>query len=136
MKREHGARPGTPLAWYRWYPGDHLRVTRGWPLVARGAYRELLDAQWDAAGGVLPASPEDLRRIVGATVAEWRIAWFLCAPHFPRQGQARQNPALENLRITQEALVEKRRRAGLAGNRTRWASRATVVPLRSGLDDV
>jgi hypothetical protein len=126
-------RPGTPLAWYRWYPGDHLRVLRGWPLIARAVYRELLDAQWDL--GVLSAAPERLRAIVGASEAEWRIAWSWCRRHFPRAGTGRRNPALEALRATQVALVEHRRRAGQAGNDKRWGSRATVVPLRPGRDD-
>jgi hypothetical protein len=131
----HGADPArsTPLAWYRWYPGDHLRVLRGWPLVARAAYHELLDAQWDL--GVLPAQPARLREIIGATAAEWAIAWKYCATQFPRTGATRQNPALEALRATQVALVERCRRAGRTGSTVRWGARARVVPLHPEVDD-
>jgi hypothetical protein len=120
-----GPRSRSPLAWYRWYPGDHLRVTRGWPLLARAVYRELLDAQWDL--GILPAAPRRLRDLVaGITPAEWKAAWGQIAGQFPRCGHGRQNPALETLRSVQVALVEKRRRAGIAGNRVRWGHLSLV----------
>lgn len=53
-----------------WYPRDFASATRTWPLVARGAFRELLDAQWDMGGsqaGLLPADPEELRELARAT---------------------------------------------------------------------
>ena len=56
-----------------WFPRDFASATRGWPLIARGIYRELLDAQWDM--GALPNDEMILRRIVGATEAEWKLAW-------------------------------------------------------------
>jgi hypothetical protein len=123
----------TPLAWYRWYPGDFLRVVRGWPFVARGVFRELLDAQWDL--GELPTAPGRLRDLVGLSAAEWTLAWKFCAPHFPRSATGRRNPKLEDLRAMQVALVERCHRAGRAGARARWGTRATVVPLRPGVDD-
>jgi hypothetical protein len=127
-----GART-TPLAWYKWFPGDYLRLTRGWPLAARAVYRELLDAEWDLQ--ILPASPRRLRDTVGATVAEWRVAWPFCEQHFPLDGPGRRNPALERLRATQVALVEQCRRGAQRANRARWGHRPTVVPLRPGGDD-
>jgi len=122
----HTLRGVSPLSWYRYYPGDHLRIMRGWPLVARAVYRELLDAQWDL--GVLPAAPERLRElIVGITAAEWRAVWPRIAGQFPLCGEGRQNPALETLRNVQVALVENRRRAGMAGNRARWGHLSVVA---------
>jgi len=56
-----------------WFPRDFLAATRGWPLIARAIYRELLDAQWDQGG--LPTDPAELRALVGATPAEWRAGW-------------------------------------------------------------
>ena len=76
----------TPLAWYKWFPGDHLRLLRGWPLIARAVCRELFDAQWGL--GVLPTRPQQLREIVGATVGEWRIAWSFCARSSARRRRA------------------------------------------------
>lgn len=55
-----------------WFPRDFASSTRGWPLVARAIYRELLDAQWDAGGssvGTLPADEQLLRAIAGASPA-------------------------------------------------------------------
>jgi hypothetical protein len=129
-----GTRLTTPLAWSRYYPGDHLRLVRGWPLIARAVYRELLDAQWDLE--VLPAAPQRLREIVGASAEQWRIAWSFCARHFPRDSVDRRNPELERLRAIQIGLVERCRRAARLANRARWGHRPTVVPLRpGGVDD-
>jgi uncharacterized protein YdaU (DUF1376 family) len=90
-----------------WYPADFASSTRTWPLVARGAYRELLDAQWEVGAGlepgVLPADPRQLRALVRATAAEWRVAWQWVEPKFPLiSNGGRQNRRLEEHR--QEAL--------------------------------
>jgi hypothetical protein len=117
------------LAWYRWYIGDHLRVTRGWPLVARAVYHDLLDAQWDR--GSLPAAPEQLRELVaGCTRAEWKLAWPYIEAEFPLHEHGRQNPPLAAQRTAQMTLAERCRRGGLEGSRLRWGRPATVVPLR------
>src|SRR5262249_42355799 len=129
---EQPTTPSTPLAWYRWYPGDFLRVVRGWPTVARAVYRELLDAQWDL--GQLPVSPAELRKLIGVTADEWKVAWSFGAPHFPRSGTGRRNPRLEELRALQVELVERCRRTGQQGNRVRWGKGATVVPFPGGSD--
>src|SRR5438132_12861042 len=89
------ARRDGVLAWYRCYPGDHLRQTRGWSLVARAIYRELLDAQWDT--GSLPADPEQLRAMVRATEEEWRTGWPSVQALFPVRRGRRQNRELERL---------------------------------------
>jgi uncharacterized protein YdaU (DUF1376 family) len=83
-----------------WFPRDFASSTRGWPLVARGVYRELLDAQWDASDGTLPDDEEVLRSIAGATPAEWKLAWRYVEPKFPRVEGGRRNARLQAHRDT------------------------------------
>jgi len=80
-----------------WYPRDFASATRGWPLVARGVYRELLDGQWDL-DGLLPDNEEVLRAMAGATPAEWKIAWPYVGPKFPIVPGGRRNARLEEHR--------------------------------------
>jgi uncharacterized protein YdaU (DUF1376 family) len=112
---------GNALAWYRWFPGDHLRVTRGWPLAARGIYRELLDAQWDA--GALPEDVETLRAIAGATPEEWHTGWPLVEPQFPVRRGRRRHLALEQLRVEATARLERHRAASQHAHAARWRRR-------------
>lgn len=48
----------------------------GLPLHARGLYREMLSQAW-RRGAQLPNDHEQIRRFVGATTKEWRLAWPL-----------------------------------------------------------
>ena len=116
---------GTPPQFPRmpWYPRDFASATRGWPLAARAVYRELLDAQWDAGGlepGLLPDDETVLRGIAAATPAEWRVAWRLVEPKFPRVEGGRRNERLEHHR--QEAVREylNRRKGAVSTNAKRW----------------
>lgn len=106
------------LFFYPWCPADFLSATRGWPLVARGAYRELLDAQWDR--GALPEKPDACRLLIGATPKEWRTAWPFVEPKFPVVDGVRRNPELEATRAEAHARRERRQAAGRKGNATRW----------------
>ena len=95
-----------------WYPRDFASSTRGWPLVARGAYRELLDVQWDM--GSLPGTSADLRVVAMATPPEWRIAWKFLESKFPIGPDGRRrNARLENHRAKALQIL-KRQRAGAA----------------------
>lgn len=121
MKRDSG------LFWYRWIPGDYLRVTRGWPPIARLVYRDLLDAQWDL--GELPAGPERLHELVnGLTDDDWRTAWPIVEPHFPREGAGRQNFGLEVQRAEIQQMIEARRKGAEATNEKRWGK---VFPFKA-----
>ena len=98
-----------------WYPRDFASATRGWPLVARGAYRELLDAQWDM--GSLPEDSRELRLIVAATPKEWGVCWRLIeskVPVFP-DGR-RRNPRLEAHRVKAVELITKQRKGAASTN--------------------
>jgi uncharacterized protein YdaU (DUF1376 family) len=97
--------PGFP--WMKWFPRDFFASTRGWPLIARAVYRELLDAQWDM-GGLLPADEEQLREIARATPAEWRTAWKHVVPKFPEVDGGRRNARLEQHREKSHAEYKAR----------------------------
>jgi len=102
-----------------WYPRDFASATHGWPLIARGAYRELLDSQWDM--GSLSADQLDLRALVGCTPAEWRIAWPLIEPKFPIDADGRRrNPRLESHRAKALQTLLRQRDGAAATNATRW----------------
>jgi len=115
---EHERAP--QMAKMPWYPRDFASATRGWPLVARGAYRELLDAQWDM--GDLPDDHRELRSIAIATPAEWRISWPFIAPKFPTGADGRRrNPRLEIHRRKAIELFKSQSAGGRAGNLSRWS---------------
>lgn len=115
------------MPWLPWYPSDFAGATRDWPLVARGIYRELLDAQWDL--GSIPADQARLQEMVRATTGEWRRAWPYVQPKFELSDDGRlRNEHLEDLRKRQIGLHERRSAGAAMTNKKRWGE--TVVPLR------
>ena len=116
-----------------WFPRDFASSTRGWPLVAKGAYRELLDVQWDM--GSLPAEPRHLRRICGASESEWRRVWPLLGPKLPIAQDSDGNPTefrlnlkLELHRADSVSLYEKRKKSSQLANAARWQSDPPRMP--------
>jgi uncharacterized protein YdaU (DUF1376 family) len=88
-----------------WYPASFMSSTRGWSVTARGIYRELLDCQWEMAG--IAADPAELRRLIGATPAEWKN-WPLVEVKFPICPDGlRRNPTLEKHRQRSAERSEK-----------------------------
>ncbi len=117
-----------------WYPRDFASSTRGWPLIARGIYRELLDAQWDL--GSLPVDPKRLQAIAGASDEEWRIAWPEIESKFPLVEASRQNPKLEEHRSKSHELYEKRAQGARTANAQRDGVRDGVRDaVRPGVRD-
>ena len=110
------------LAWFPVFTGEMLSETRGWPLLARGAYYELLAAQWDL--GVLPRDEAELRSHIRATSTEWRVAWRRLEGKFPTVGGGRQNAALEARRQRAHKLRDRQRAAAERTNASRWGNRA------------
>ena len=111
-----------------WYPSDFHGATRGWPLVARAIYRELLDAEWDL--GDLPNDEDILRRIADTTRAEWRVGWPLVSQKFVLT----EGGKLRNLRLQQHREIAinlwQRRSAGAEKtNRSRYGHGTRVVAL-------
>src|SRR5439155_20433175 len=110
--------PADRLPWLPIFTGDMLSETRGWPLLARGAYYELLAAQWDL--GVLPRDAAELRALIRATSTEWRLAWRRIEAKFPTVAGGRQNAALEARRQRAHKRREGQRAAAERTNATRW----------------
>lgn len=90
-------------------------------MAARGAYRELLDAQWDL--GYLPKDPAELKMLSGATAAEWRISWPLLEPKFViGDDDKRRNMRLELHRRKSIKQYKGQSAGGKEGNRKRWGT--------------
>lgn len=105
---------GNALAMLPWFPRDFIASTRGWPLLHRGVYRELLDAQWEL--GSLPDDVEELARICGASPEEFKIAWTRVSAKFvPADGGGLINVRLEEHRAKALNIREKRAASGRAG---------------------
>jgi hypothetical protein len=101
-----------------WFPRDFMAATRGWRLVPRAIYRELLDVQWEQSG--LPADPCALRSLVGATPAEWRSGWPQVEPKFPVGADGlRRNRRLEEHRKKSIQIAQKRAESGRLGGRAK-----------------
>jgi uncharacterized protein YdaU (DUF1376 family) len=102
-----GSAPWERLPFLPLFTGEFLSTTRGWSCSARGAYLELLTAQWDL--GLLPRDPRRLRLLARATGAEWRSVWPIIEMMFPVRKGGRQNSALEAHRQKACRLREQRR---------------------------
>jgi uncharacterized protein YdaU (DUF1376 family) len=115
-----------------WFPGAFSGATRGWPLIATGAYRALLDCQWDL--GSLPVSEKELRLLAGATAREWRIAWPYLEQKFPVDADdRRRNARLEQNRREALKLRDKHRRGAAVTNAQRALSGALSETLNETL---
>lgn len=110
---------GPRMPWVPWRIDDHLAITRGWPVVADGIYRRLLDVLW--LDGSLPADESDLRAISGASRAEFQRGskYFLHLIPVGDDGR-RRNPDIAAQR--EDALqryLQRNQRARDAANK-RW----------------
>jgi len=104
-----------------WFPRDFLAATRGWRLIPRAIYRELLDAQWEQGG--LPTDPGALRSLIGATPAEWRSGWAQVEPKFPIGADGlRRNRRLEQHREKAMQIAQRRAESGRLGGKAKAAS--------------
>src|SRR5690349_7367817 len=102
------------LPWFRFYVPDYGRLTRRWPVAARGAYSDLACVQWDEGG--LPVDAADIREIVHhCSDADWAIIWPILDAAFPIVGDVRKNLALDEVRTEQINDHEKKSAAGKAG---------------------
>jgi uncharacterized protein YdaU (DUF1376 family) len=111
------------LSFMPWFPRDFLAATRGWSVTETGVYRALLDAQWET--GDLPEDPAELRRLIGATVKEWRAGWARCELKFPIVTPGRRrNDRLEEHRQKSFRLTEMRRNGARSTNAKRWGGRS------------
>lgn len=100
---------------YLWYPRDWRASRRvaAMTFPERGLYRECLDLAWDENG--LPNDPEAIRKLTGASRAEWRKFWPAVRQMFVKGEDNRlRNPRQEKERAKQQANRENGRSGGLA----------------------
>jgi uncharacterized protein YdaU (DUF1376 family) len=101
------------------FPETFFSTTRGMSVTERGIFQQLLDAQWMKFG--LPSDPADLKKLLGATSAEWK-SWPQVAPHFPISNNdgLRHNLKLEADRAVAIEKYKAKRRAADTTNEKRW----------------
>jgi uncharacterized protein YdaU (DUF1376 family) len=112
------AAPTSRLLFFSVFVGTWLAEVQGWPFEAKGAYHLLRVAQWTMIS--LPADPNALRKLIGASRSQWKIAWPYVAPKFPLHGKGRQNAELEQHRCYALQRLERCRAGANATNRRRY----------------
>lgn len=113
--------PTKALPMLPWFPAAFMSSTRGWTVLARGIYRELLDCQWEM--GSLPANTAALQRLIGASAKEWR-SWSVLETKFPVGPDGlRRNLTLEKHRSKSLELNARHRRGAETTNAKRWGPR-------------
>jgi hypothetical protein len=105
-----------------WFPEWFYSFTRGWSVTERGIFQQLLDVQWIHLW--LPSNPADLKKLLGATSAEWK-SWPKVAPHFPicSSDGRRRNLKLEADRDFSIKKYEAHQRGAKKTNEKRWGTR-------------
>ena len=105
-----------------WFPRDFMASTRGWPILSRAIYRELLDCQWEQGG--LSTDTAELRKLIDVTAVEWRAGWPRVAPKFVKGADGLlRNPRLEEHRQKAIDIARKRAHVGRQGGRVSAARR-------------
>lgn len=104
---------GKSLAMMPWFPRDFIAATRHLALAERGAYRELLDYQWEM--GVLPKDPARLARLLAVTVEEFAPIWSAISDKFEELNGGLANKRLEEHR---KKAVEQRDKKIAGANKT------------------
>lgn len=94
------------LAMMPWFPRDFIAATRAMRLAERGAYRDLLDYQWEM--GKLPSDEDRIARLLGCTREEFDDVWPAIADKFVRIGTYMLNQRLEEHR--KRALEQRARK--------------------------
>ena len=106
-----------------WFPQSFAASTRGWSLLERAVYRELLDAQWDM--GPLPDDTEVLARIVHLSCTEFVPLFSRCASKFSAKNGKLINVRLEQHRRKSKSISTLRARIGSAGGKAKALANAT-----------
>jgi uncharacterized protein YdaU (DUF1376 family) len=97
---------GKSLAMMPWFPRDFIAATRHLALAERGAYRELLDFQWEM--GAIPKDPIRLARLLIITPEEFTPIWAAIGDKFEDCGHGLINKRLEEHRIKAVAQRDKK----------------------------
>jgi uncharacterized protein YdaU (DUF1376 family) len=112
---------GKSLAMMPWFPRDFIASTRAMRIAERGAYRELLDFQWEM--GRLPRAPDVLARLLGIAQEEFDAIWPSIAIKFMHAGEFIYNQRLEQHREKALSMRQKKAAGAALTNAKRYAKR-------------
>jgi len=113
--------------WMPFYIGDYLAATTHLSTVQHGAYVLLICAYWQR--GELPDDDEQLARICGLTLSEWKRHRPILRQLF-KEGW--RHGRVERELASAAEKYERRANAGKLGNKVRWGDR-NAIPLGSQL---
>jgi len=113
---------GGRLAWFRFYPGDWLRETRGWSLVQRAIYLELRLVQWMRGRCRVTRTPSARSCVPRRASGGPRGPFSSRAPRVA--GGRRRNPEFAAIRAEHEEAHRGMSAGGRRGNETRWGRRS------------
>lgn len=103
---------------------DWVSATLHWPAAERGAYISLLAFQW--TNRVLPAHEEQLARITGLELADFRKVWQTLGPKFDSDERGLFNKRLEQVRKEALRLRDARALGATLANQKRRAKRTAL----------
>lgn len=89
------------------------------PLEARGLYREMLTQAW-RRGAQLPNDHEQIRRMTGVTIAEWKRSWPLVKGYWKSEGSTLVNRTQVEVYKECKIRVEKSLTRARRGAAARW----------------
>lgn len=112
---------GKSLAMMPWFPRDFIAATRHLALAERGAYRELLDYQWEM--GVLPKDEKRLARLLAITPDEFAEIWPSIRDKFEDTENGISNKRLEEHRKKAVEQRDKRINGAVKTNAKRYGER-------------
>lgn len=112
---------GKSLAMMPWFPRDFIAATRHLALAERGAYRELLDYQWEM--GTLPKDHVRLARLLAITLDEFEEIWPSISDKFEDSGNGVANKRLEEHRKKATEQRDKKINGAAKTNAKRHAER-------------
>lgn len=112
---------GKSLAMMPWFPRDFIAATRHLALAERGAYRELLDYQWEM--GSLPRDIARMARLLGVSVQEFAPIWEAIGDKFELTASGFVNKRLEEHRIKAVAQRDKKIKGAEKTNAHRYGQR-------------
>jgi len=112
---------GNSLAMMPWFPRDFIAATRHLALAERGAYRELLDYQWEM--GALPTDQARLARLLAVTPEEFAPIWAAIGDKFEVSAAGLRNKRLEEHRNKAIEQRDKKVNGASKTNAKRYAQR-------------
>lgn len=115
---------GNSLAMMPWFPRDFIAATRHMSLAERGAYRELLDYQWEM--GALPNDEVRLARLLAITPEEFAPIWLTIRSKFEPSDTGLANKRLEEHRKKAVDGREKKIAAAAKTNAKRYGERDEI----------